>query len=217
VGGVYVEAYTGLSSDLVWLEERQTFGWWWAGDEKPHAFRVSRVEEDDFQTVLYHEGGKLAVFGLWYDDQAAELAQWDQRKPAEQIGAALTQYAEVVSLDSVSPVIQTARRQYEVMIEVRRASETDTWVVIGAWAADADEIEFYALPRYAGQAEYWQRQIRSARATGGQPLEILAYWYEGANVHTTQRIKRDPVLAESALGAALKAATEAAAELATGG
>lgn len=219
-GGIYVAVCaSGLTSDLIWLEERQTFGWWWAGEDRPHAFRALRIEEDDYQTVLYYDGGKLEIFGLWNDAQEAQLDAWNQEKPTEAIKTQLSWYTEQVSFDQVAPVVQGAWQQYQVMIEMGRIPDRKTWAwaVIGAWAANETEIEFYALPRYAGQAEYWRGQIRSALATAGQPLAILDYWLERENGTTTMRVKRDSVWAESALGAAIKAAREAATEIATAG
>lgn len=213
----YEQVRSWPCADFLWDPRTQVLAWWWAGDEGPHAFRMTRVQEDDYTVTLFHPHGKVELGPVWNDEQEALLARWREDEQRALVAGWLELFAASAAGDPVPAILpQRGMATYQTMIELLPVldaeparGELQQWALIGAWAADADEIAFYALPQYAGQADAIAGQINAALAGGWAPLDIFDYWWQNANRMTVDRRQGDPVQAASAAGAAETAARRA--------
>lgn len=201
-GDLLVQAWPAM--DLRWDASRRVFAWFWAGDEAPHAFKISKISVDDYKVTLQHDHGQIELGPIWNSSQEAILGAWERSPERDLAAAQLAQAIEEAAHFEPAPAPVLPPNRYEVMIEwCRSGDDPDLWVPVGAWAANETEIAFVALPRFAPvEAEY-----RTALASAESPLETFNYFWADANGYTVTRGMVDPVEATSAAEAARMAAT----------
>lgn len=202
-GGALADAvdYEWPSTDFVL--DGSVFAFWWMGEDPGgHAVRVTRVEDIDHAVLLHHDAGAVEVSSVYAGDQRRQVEAWRALRDAD----AIRRYLELaVEQVKASPAPDTPAPRplwrYDVMIEWRRLDDDpDQWAVVGAWAANASEIAFVALPMYS------PIETEFALASVADPLETFDYYWRGANGYTAARGKIDPLEAVSAIEAARQAA-----------
>lgn len=210
--GGHKRIFAQPSSDLRWDPGSKIFGWWWAEDLETgaHFVRVDRIEEDDYQAVLHHRGGKVEVAGILFDQHLEVLSAWDRRKPAEFIRDQLDAGLEAAAASPQPAQGPKARLQtFEVVVEWRPTEDRSRWIPVGAWAANEETLTFAALAWYAPIESDYQQIIQTVLNHGSDPLEALAYWEAQAPWSNHLRARVEPVHAQTAREAALMAASRA--------
>jgi hypothetical protein len=227
-GEVLIKAYLMLDIDLYdpvgddwlcvdyyWDTDSRVFAFCWLGDGgRIHAFRIDRIEEDDFLVTLFFDHGKLELSPVWNVKQTQLIAEWRRSHPPDEIKSYLRLAAEGVADSPADTNPKPEQRTFRILVELGRVpgAVSEDWAVIGAWAADEREIAMWTLPGHYEVQRWCDENIASALGHNGKPLDMLEYWWESANYYTTIRVKRDPVTASSARTAAIKAARQAARE-----
>ncbi|MCD6289852.1 MAG: hypothetical protein J7M34_05055 [Anaerolineae bacterium] len=204
-GGSYRQVDDHPAADLIWDADHRVFGWWWAYSERPHAFRITKIEEEGDFVTLYHVHGKIVLSPIYLMSRRDErlYEQW-KRRDRSYIQELLRIHVErVAGGPPDEPLPREEPRVFQTMLEmVPSRSDPGRWVVIGAWAADEGEIAYWPFPEYVVQGSAIQENIARARSQGTAPLEIFQFWYEEANGVSVMRSLAPPVEAPSAEAAA---------------
>ncbi len=211
-GGRYRLAGDWPSADLLWDADGRVFAWWWAYDDRPHAFRIERVEEEGDTVTLFHARGKIELTPILLSPRARRSFERWKRQDQDFIRRSLEAYAAQVREEPALPSESAIGRSrtFQIMIElVPDTGEPGRWVPVGAWAADEQEIAYWSFPEYEPDARYLRDVIARARAERTGPLEIFRFWFEQANGQTVMRVSAPPVEAPDARTAAERAAYRA--------
>lgn len=196
--GVYAPIVSHPCMDMRFEPNSRAFVFWLAGDDKPHGVRAERIEDDDYQAVLYHTHGKVEVGPIWNTEQEALLERWAGARDAGQIGEWLGVTLAELAAETPQPLPKPPVRAYQALLEWSRVEDSDDrWVLAAAWAASEDELAIVADDRYRPLEDLYSDVQRAT-----DPLGALDYWWRQADEVTTRRGRIEPVQAASARDAA---------------
>jgi hypothetical protein len=204
VPGVYTQVKEWPSSNVLWLDKDKIFGWWWVGDDHPHAFAIGNVDySDDDSITMFYAGGKIVLGELWNTRQHQLVEMWRKMRPPAAQQAVDELAAEVRDSDRV-PAAAMSIRTFSALAEMRHVTNGDTfsWAVVGAWAANEQEIAYAPLPQYVPFGNGLQTMVDEAVSDGNTPLHMLTYLREHFNGMTTLRSDLGQVTAATAQAAA---------------
>lgn len=196
--GVYTQMVTYPCMDMRFDPNSRAFVFWLAGDDKPHGIRAERIEDDDYQAVLYHAHGKVEVGPVWNTEQEALLKRWAGERDAGRIGEWLDATLAELAAETPQPLPKPPMRSHQALLEWSRVEDSDDrWVLAAAWAASEDELAIVADDRYRPLEDLYSDVQRAT-----DPLGALDYWWRQADEVTTRRGRIEPVQAASARDAA---------------
>lgn len=190
------------------LFEEEVFAWWWVGSERPHAFKIAKVEEQGDEVALFHATGKVVISPPW--DPEGLVNQWRKEADHDLIMRQLKEAVEELKGGQAQMPKPPKDKLYRVMLELHPDPQhPGRWVIVGAWAANEDEIEYWSV---SGHGLENKRAIAMALAEGTPPLQIFQFWYEQANGIGVMRSEQKTIRAPSALAAAQRAVWRARSE-----
>lgn len=206
----FEQVASGVSNVLYWDAKGKMFGWWWVGDEKPHAVMVDRITTQGDFVQLFHSAGmvELSPAMTAEERQALEDETWIDEMAAAR--ASLSDYVSTLLAgpQNAAERLQTPQEGYRAMIEehIIPGSNPVKWQTVGAWAANEKEIAYWPAPGFQPMAGPIYDNLSLATAS---PTETFEYWLQQANGYTVRRGEIDKIKAINALVAAQVATMQA--------
>lgn len=197
--------YEWPSCDWLWDPAHQVFAWWWMGEDPGgHAVHVSQIEVLDYGVRLHMATGIVELSGVYDPEQQRQLAAWRKRRDAELITRGLRMTVLAAAQEQLPP--DAPMQEYPVMVEWQPCADNpETWTPVGAFALGAEQVVFYALPRYSSATAAYADLLASALPV----TELWDYIWRQANDYTVARGILPPERARSAYAAAIQAAHKA--------
>ena len=207
--GEFVKVFDLPSIHFVYRDG--VFAFWTVGAERPHGRKIAKIKEEGDTVTLYHEDGKIELTPPW--DPEGWIEAWRKEADHENIRRWLDLRVEELRDEPARMPEIPPDKIYRVMLELHpMPGDPGMWVIVGAWAANEDEIVYWPVPEVARLSGLNEQRIKAALAAGRGPLEIFQFWLEEANGISVMRSEQRTIKAPSALAAARRAVERAQGE-----
>lgn len=189
--------------------DRHVVGFWWMNDSMPHAFIVESRRQEGDEIVIGHRHGQLVLspLPLYAPKIKAAWEQWRRPQRQTMVKANLAAYIAEVMIGVLPPKPKPGEQRSfrTLLLYAPVTGNPDAYTLLGVFAADEAEIDYYGNPANVHATRHWQSVLAESAGAVGRPprppLEVFEYQVNASELYYRRML--GPVqMAENAAQAA---------------